>query len=155
MDKEKYYVPDIGEFCVGFKYEQFGPDGEWSKEIYGGDNPALGWMLPAEFFGKFCDEYVRVKYLDREDINSLGWHGCSVLDYKEKEHDFVDGWEFSLGDGKTTYVLQNVKYNKWVIWRQDCYNEASGNWTAQDMFFGEIKNKSELKRLMNQLGINK
>jgi hypothetical protein len=143
MEESKYYCPEIIDFHVGFEYEYKAPIG-WVKE-------KLGWQNLDDISDLIYMKQIRVKYIDKEDICSLGWYGCSVLDYKEKEHDFVEGFE--IGNGKISFILQKVECNTYAIWRRDCYNEHSGNWTSQDIFFGTIKNKSELVRLMNQLNI--
>lgn len=71
IDK-KFYVPDITEFHVGFEYQQKNKLGEWKDLTItngGSEYPDydqldyVTWWL----------EDIRVKYLDKEDIESLGW----------------------------------------------------------------------------------
>ena len=69
---DKYYTPEISEFFVGFEYEtSYLQDYDtWKKEILEEDDAGYfqsiysGDAIPTEF---------RVKYLDKEDIESLGW----------------------------------------------------------------------------------
>lgn len=69
-------------------------------------------------------ETTRVKYLDQSDIESLGW--------KKEENCFV----------KNNYKL-------YLYGNTHIQIQSSGNLN----FNGTIKNKSELKKLMQQLGI--
>lgn len=90
---------------------------------------------------------IRVKYLDKEDIESLGWV------FKDKcQWDIPFTYSFSdIGIGEVDNVKGGWKliYSKygWCSIIKDCYGEVSH-------FRGVIKNKSELKKLMVQLGIN-
>lgn len=74
MNKEKYYTPDISEFHVGFEYEQITtnyPDkNNWQKAVVRTerDSPYQLWITNGT---------VRVKHLDQEDIESLGFEHCS------------------------------------------------------------------------------
>lgn len=62
--ENKYYTPEINEFYVGYKYEVY--------------NSLLGRWIKEEVQSNecFCDlqgEEIRTKYLDKQDIESLGW----------------------------------------------------------------------------------
>ena len=64
--KDKYYTPEIEEFHVGFEYEvNYGKD-RWVKE--GLHYAPQVVTLPYKNL-----ENIRVKHLDREDIESLGF----------------------------------------------------------------------------------
>ena len=84
----------------------------------------------------------RVKYLDKEDIESLGW---AATDYKDSfyiENDKVDAsievdYETHLCD----ISVREHGYHKMIRHKND------------RNFYGLIKNKSELKKLMKQLSI--
>jgi hypothetical protein len=82
-------------------------------------------------------EYVRVKRLDQEDIESLGFR------------DEGDGRMFSgkimmltEGNGDRT-IKQELPYT----WKGTNYVDY------RTLFSGFIKNKSELKRILKQIGI--
>ena len=67
--ENKYYTPEIEEFYVGFKYERGnkateGNSTKWYKEKI---------TSAQEIVDIFCCEEIRVKYLDKEDIESLGF----------------------------------------------------------------------------------
>jgi len=134
-NKNKYYQPKIEEFHIGFEYEIFEdfdmlPKKEWMKQVYGdnGHNPEN-----MDFVSVNCLEKFRVKYLDREDIESLEW--------SDKKHPY----QYKLGD------LQEYELGYYDSAHSVIYIEKDGN----EIFVGIIKNKSELKKLMKQLRITK
>ena len=83
---DKYYTPEIEEFHVGFEYEQKPSftDGtvktqedfdreKWKKRIF---KVGYGPYINRALYGRNRDKGIcgiRVKYLDREDIESLGF----------------------------------------------------------------------------------
>ena len=87
---------------------------------------------------------MRVKYLDQEDLESLGWkyNGSGWYDLID-----VPG---SLG------YFTHVKFHFWgkettiIAYRGEPINATE----EQHLFVGEIKNKSELKRIMKQTQIS-
>lgn len=162
-DQEKYYTPDISEFHVGFEYESYEMYytivDEW-------DTGTLMWVKRTvldinqeQFTGeghKFKAIYhvsvnnlyepnvewnknIRVKYLDREDIESLEWvkiqkkRASHFWDYYEK-----NGYEISIHKEKPTSIsIDNGGDHEYL----------------NTYFDGVIKNKSELKKIMQQIGI--
>jgi hypothetical protein len=139
----KYYTPELEEFHVGFEYELMDlalnmVDKEFRSDVitHGGDiDNALEWIKTNE---------VRVKHLDREDIESLKWEftGKGVADWYKIEGDFQIG--------------------TWTAYEAVMIHDPSCNWVKihvldrgdeVDIFQGTIKNKSELKKLLKQLGI--
>ena len=67
MSEKKYYTPSIEEFHVGFEYE-ISYDGETYQSKVVDDSDELHRIKTA-----IESLWVRVKHLDREDIESLGW----------------------------------------------------------------------------------
>lgn len=121
---DKYYTPEIEEFHIGFEYEWLNEDSIWIKEC-----------SPTEISEEGFDEQtygLRVKYLDKEDIESFGF----IKDYERASGPvwYRDGWQLK-SDGINIYELRNI--NKEYIFK----------------FYGIIKNKSELKKLLKQLNI--
>ena len=123
--ENKYYPPEIEEFHEGFSHEYKGPlDTKWHKEDFKlkGPNANFSWFL--------TEGHFRVKFLDREDIESLGFVNIpdtNAFDKGEYQINFQD------------YILCNFV---------EVYDDAS-----RLVFQGTIKNKSELKVLLKQLGI--
>ena len=83
--ENKYYTPEIEEFCVGFEYESriAGYDDEWTKET----TYAMfrdGWESNIDdvlaMYKDGGDEF-RVKHLDSSDIESLGFHLDPIRSY--------------------------------------------------------------------------
>lgn len=162
----KYYTPELEEFHYGFEYEQFedydvpGKDKEWHKFVYGengSDNPesltyvsALGIKLKT----------LRVKYLDREDIEELGFvfnetttqamggPSGSVMAFDMLEVEMPRGSRNVLENFYMTYAVPT----NWVlIWNvSKMFNSDDIKHTR---FCGKVKNKSELKRILNQIGV--
>lgn len=96
--ESKYYTPDISEFHVGFEYEVFDSKYEYKVEklsetklkVLSDPITTTGWFKEAYEIDSFLyvedssdiksnipsyieNDKVRVKYLDREDIESLGF----------------------------------------------------------------------------------
>jgi len=130
----KYYTPEIEEFHVGFEYEIFEdfdtlPERVWHKQVYGknGTDPEqMDYVTPIQsMMSKF-----RVKFLDQEDIENCGWEPV--------KYNTVDCW-----------VLNN-NYLFWFGLTVVIINKPESQ-----VFRGTIKNKSELKKLMQQLNIKR
>lgn len=139
MENNKYYTPTIEEFHVGFEYE-----------IDYGDE----WVSETQFDGFLHNkklENIRVKYLDKEDIESLGFESIG------------SGWyNLKVVPGSLGYFLY-VRLQRWgektyiKAYRQDPATtdfDKCEYCDKEDLVSGAIiKNKSELKKLMKQLGI--
>lgn len=136
----KYYTPELSEFHIGFEYEWCEPeyDGNnvfnrhWVKEIFDFNS--------IDFF-KFDGIYEkRVKYLDKEDIELLGFG-----DYEppyEYDHTWTKGkWQIK------------VWFNQFIKDKQ-IEPVVRLNHMGTMFFHGHIKNKSELVKLLIQLGID-
>lgn len=149
--ENKYYTPKIEEFHIGFEFEtkstaiSHNEDGTakemiWEKDVI--DILDLsGKTSNYDYQNNFDDviDYlkdglVRVKYLDKEDIESL-------LGKEIKENEWHIDRKFRM-----VFSEQNLKNN--------LYLELFSN---DDFYFScfsfTIKNKSELKKLLKQLGI--
>ncbi|WP_298838909.1 hypothetical protein [uncultured Clostridium sp.] len=140
-EKEKYYTPSIQEFHVGFECEwQCKIRKEtWNKQICDTDLVNIAYSaIEHSDEEELYSEQFRVKYLDKEDIESFGF-------------------KF---DGKGTYKLSNycltgqLEYQNIEI-EQTHEDVCMGEWKYYDelIFRGKIKNKSEFSRLLKQLSI--
>jgi hypothetical protein len=158
VEESKYYTPSIEDFHVGFEYQEFIDGHTYNiNHISGNEFQVLTEPKTSKFWNKeradwqsldiiyddwehdnntFKDCY-RVKYLDKEDIESLGWK-----QFEDKENIF-------------DYFEDGLKYQGYQIHIQ--YNNQDilifNKTTYMCIFDGTIKNKSELKKLMQQLHI--
>lgn len=137
---EKYYTPTIDEFHIGFEYEcqigYYSPvtniyDEGWISVKVESNNP-LNWIE-----AQIKDNLIRVKYLDKEDIESLGFKIVW-----EEHKPYGDYYKGSLGDTDIWYAKLTNKI-PYIVLTTKYYN---GNTRAN------IKNKSELKKILKQTG---
>jgi len=146
-----YYTPSIEEFYVGLEYERF-CNTVWNKYKYS----QFGQDKLTTVFYKIQEKEIRVKYLDKDDIESLGFeydvdqsgeeypslyeeHGCSNAYILDKQLDSIN----------TCWIIYHFSDNFLTIER--IVNCSS---SKDDMLFrGTIKNKSELKRILEMIGV--
>lgn len=133
---DKYYTPELNEFCLDFEYEEK-LNGVYEKKVFNGYTA----LIKKSFCGDYGDWYdsieediesdrIRVKYLDKEDIKSLGWELKTDLYIKDN---------LTLQVHKDSIT---IKY----------YDNFNNEWKTKVEQIN-IKNKSELKKLLKQLGI--
>ena len=146
----KYYTPTIDEFYVGFEYE----------ELSGVDSEMEDWSCksfdPKEYIDRYgeytfddapLEGWIRVKYLDKEDIESLGFThigGKMLTDVMQ---------EFKWFNGKYWIYLTYTRFTNFCVLRISTSVEDGSVKTLVIHSIG-IKNKSELKRLLKQLNLN-
>jgi len=132
--KEKYYTPDISELYIGFEGLQVK------------FNLNRGW---SDYFIESVDDLKcyevnviesRVPYLNQEDIESLGFD----LDSTVKQESF-----YIKGN-----IMNDNEYQ--LIYRDkegttEIYSTNNNN--NPNSFYGIIKNKSELKKILKQIGL--
>ena len=139
----KYYIPDISEFHVGFEYEhchssirfvmldlrtgdrtnETEPKEIWEKSVFTGNEFDV-WKSSFEFDDSLRDGQIRVKYLDKEDIESLGFTQTIEDQY------YKDDFELLIDDDLFIQIIKDDGF----------------------IFQGAIKNKSELKRILKMIG---
>jgi len=131
-EENKYYTPQIEEFHVGFECEV--KDNDKVHEWF----PIMCTMSTP--FDVDSSHYsARVKYLDREDIESLGWEHIQEIEFTDHTvYQFV----------REKYIL-SFEYPKRLI----CVFQRRDDRTVEHSFISICKNKSELKKLMQQLNI--
>lgn len=157
--KGKYYTPIIEEFHQGFEYErwlssEYTPE-KYIKEIFEFVDKDHIWdddvtnMLACAYNG---GDTVRVKYLDQEDIESLGWGNkkSTGVDWYELEGHFEDGWS-NYGYWNFLKLLHDKTLNRIKIIAHEYKSDNDEN----VLFQGSCKNKSEFKKVMKQLNILK
>ena len=138
----KYYTPELSELHVGFACEYQEPDEvEWTQDT------SLAVRDVAYLMA--YPERVRVKHLDQEDIESLGFELIESTKSNYYGDLFSVKQDCKLGSlDFTTYRLllgQQGRVQLTVI--ED--NSYGGD--TKEMNFA-IKNKSELKKILKQIG---
>jgi len=123
MDKG-YYTPTIEEFHVGFEIEEWDikEEEDWVKIT-----------VSSEGYKKHPHCEIRVKYLDQEDMEELGFK------FIETSH---ENSKWFQSETALTIVEDKGKYGIFYMYRPRHTN----------LFNGTIKNKSELKRVLKQIG---
>jgi hypothetical protein len=144
----EYYTPEIEEFHVGFEYEAHSDprveDG-WTKEE--ADRFSLKYTIQED-----SDVDYRVKYLDKEDIESLGF-----TDYKHSAYDWYK-FNKTIECPIANYnycgarLLHDRSTSGIIIMGYEYQFELDEDKNAVNLFRGIIKNKSELVKLLKQLG---
>lgn len=132
METNKYYTPTTEEFHKGFEFEWF--QNNFEKEIFSITTDDDLEIIDDEI----REGKIRVKLLDREDIESLGWE----LDSCVEQECFYLHISSNLHNGDIRLIFRE-KENSIEI--NAC--------RFGECFYGILKNKSELKKLMNQLNI--
>ena len=128
---DKYYTPELNEFHIGFEYEyedinESGSTTSWYKTIVK-ENEC--YIIDQHL--KYSDDLnLRVKYLDKEDVESLGWKLKNDLYIKD---------DLTLQVHKDSIT---IKY----------YDNFNNEWRTKVEQIN-IKNKSELVKLLKQLRI--
>jgi len=135
-----YYTPTIEEFHVGLEYEVQIQEA-WVKlmfdEYYGFyDGIISSTGIKFNIKDKLIANELRVKHLDRTDIEECGWRGG--------ENDGIWNFAYYWMIVKATAVeIEDERKN---------FDIGEGSYTPP-IFNGTILNKSELKFIMARLGI--
>lgn len=147
--ESNYYTPTIEEFHVGFECEWRRFEEDWHGGKINSSIELYDAAIEYEAGENQTYEY-RVKYLDKEDIESLGW----VIDKKLCVEDgILPYFVFNKGSHELSFFcykdLNKRLLRIYKIKKDDLDLESSRHLR----FSGTIKNKSELKVLLKQLGI--
>ena len=144
--KAKYYTPEVHEFCVGFEFEHFYEKGKLLKH----KSNTCGWkqdVFDWSWADIIYDDYehnteelgkYRVKYLDLEDIESLGFKHLGSM------------W-FSIDAPSEMGTWNEIKLRWWSD--QRVYITGHRGDESEPLFQGSIKNKFELQKVLKQLAI--
>lgn len=151
--KGKYYTPTIEEFHIGFEYEEItGVEGNslvFEHRIFN-NNTSFSDM---EFNLKKQKSTIHysyfVKYLDQEDIESLGFVADKDRHWGYRELYILGNYSIKVMLPSREIIIQTIDKEK--------EPEYFGEFIIpklKTIFEGKIKNKSELIKLLKQLGIN-
>ncbi len=159
-EENKYYIPEIEEFHPGFEFEYLTVDDDWQKDIFDsvkpGDHEQMPFDLIKRIFNSDRSKELRVKYLDREDIEGMGFSELTSEDKIKTNCGMVGGTSFKKivenEKIRITFILQfsgvYMMINKLTERSLRGYNEF-----FRICFDGKLKNKSELKKVLKQIGI--
>jgi len=151
-NKEKYYIPDISEFYIGFEYEERGEPQIFSL-VFEND-------IEGDSQTKFSLDAgnIRVKCLDTKDIQSFGFKPITEDDRKKYAEYLMGGEMFIVkSTHRNNYELDVLLQftGEYVIISKEPKKALRGygrNY-LNTVFEGKVKNKSAMKILMNQLNI--
>lgn len=151
MKKNKYYTPKGEEFHRGFRFEMPDRDGEsesWKRYHYK-LTPGANFDIDklCSHHQKTMKELVRVKYLDRDDIEELGWEWVQTKEIPNDDGDFkIQTFMYYENSGnifQLTIIDESVR-----ITAKGVNRLRNGT-----LFAGDVKNYNELERVMFQVGI--
>ena len=131
MENAKYYTPSEDEFITRLPFEMLLQNGKWIE----GNSVLTTLRVDTENF--------RVKCLDKNDIQDLGF---KLISEEIKEYSHVCVFRNSFVE---IFVQLNEKYFPRLLNIKSLPGCYVGNFSI------EIKNKTELKKLMKQLRILK
>jgi len=155
MELNKYYTPEIEEFHQGFEYEVWYSSAyteeKWIKETFEFyDKDEIYHYDCVDLIPSFKNhgDSIKVKYLDREDIESLGFKitkDNEDIELSLESKTYIGGP--SVGDDYKIIILYGLDNKEMWIYQK------TNSGREYDLFKGIIKNKSEFKKLLKQLQI--
>lgn len=176
--ENKYYIPDIEDLYVGYECQADDNVGEFAVEICATEE-RLNYMWlndakhPNAYYksltGKDISRYeggnvchngfiplvLRTKYLDKEDIESLGWvqykdesrEGVVRIRFHKEELDLEEDYDGGYMYGHS--LLFDCRYG----WSTVIIRKEAAPSHYEDSFHGSCKSKNELIKIMKLLGI--
>ena len=150
----KYYVPEISEFFVGFEYEIIYED-EPPKAYKFDITDMLYAQSPEteEFFGGICskieNKQVRVKYLDSEDIESLGFIFNAGVTERTDRFSYKN---FMLYFNREAKIVRIAEMNRQIVFQRAFPMGVELDY--KELFNGTVKNKSKLKQVLKMIGVH-
>ena len=150
--ENKYYSPKIEDLHIGLECEilKYSDSDEEFFENHILDNIILKNLLELSILHKDIDNWlkrtIRIKFLDKEDIESFEF----TFDNKDKDLYSMKKEIKYQGFGNVSFKINfNQKREKNI----SVFFTTDNSIDNKFIFFGKIKNKSELKKILVQLGI--
>lgn len=149
----KYYTPALNDLYIGYHFEIFEdfdyyPEKSWHPFIYGeeGTDNVENMQSPLarpekDWYGK-----IRTKYLDRKDIESLGWAHFEFNYPNPREIQSFKKGNYFLAffkDGRIAIILQDITTNE----------VASDYYQNGQLYLGSCPSINELRTIEKLLGI--
>lgn len=148
MEQEnKYYIPDIEDFRVGYEYERLN-DKTWNKETLESHmlyTPNIGEACDSEIteiLRDLHDNKIRVLFLTKEQIENEGWI---------QEDRQLNGFGKYSYFKKRDYLYITFQEEKHIV---EIHNGQAYE-DHQTLFEGECKSINELRYISKLLNINK
>lgn len=169
--ENKYYIPTIEEFHVGFEYEIKDTGTNYYRpavlriiDCY--SSPEEGWDYPNSnyLYRKLKDGDIRVKYLNPSDIIAEGFE---LIPTDFRFHKIIPTLCFKGHKHNITFHTDKIYDNEKFIKRFGnleaitIYGDAPKEFSMSDSilfdgyikFLGDIKNISEFRRIIKMLNI--
>jgi hypothetical protein len=128
-EEDKYYVPEISDFRIGFEYEFQGIPKGWHKMIFSEEDNLKTMRYNIEKL----EDAIRVPYLSKEQIEKEGWKQRVTED---------DTWY--LGEQRDYDLIKARKSHYYIIMNND---------SDITLFSGEIKSINEFRYICKLLKI--
>jgi hypothetical protein len=144
--ENKYYTPTIEEFHVGFECE-YVEEESLGEKIWSEFDIDSSMAMEQFVYDYHCSDeslkgLFRVKYLDKEDIESCEFEVIrsneDEITFKSKKPLINNSYLFLTFDLDVSHSVE--------LHNDDLYSDRC-TW-----FYGIIKNKSELKRILKMIG---
>lgn len=151
IEESRYYVPEIEELKLKDIVDVTSLVSGWRKgecEYYiPNEDAAFNTQLEIDdylsFYGGDC--YIRCKYLNKEDIESLKWKHTHENEFKYNVKESFTNTFYKLN----FTLLGEIPWLKIVL----VIPHGKSNTTENQIFEGKVKNINEFEKLMEQLGI--
>lgn len=152
----KYYTPKIEEFYIGFEFEAYYRTNDLRlglKDRYTWGEGVLLQTPDLQLIPhKIKDNTIRVKYLDQEDIESLDFVHVGDKLCRDAGQEYIKGYN-DPREIKDTIAIYHIERNNYVLIYIGHHETPRNDW--ETLFTGIVKNKSELKRILTQIGVIK
>lgn len=142
--ENKYYTPEIEEFCVGVECEWQSKirNETWNKQTSDTDLVSIAYdTIEHADEDESYEEQFRVKYLDGQDITDLGFK------YTNNNLDLI-----KITDEKVIRIrlriVDDIPHLR-IYQTDEIFNKEQ----TFPIFVGKIKNRSELQKLLKQLEV--
>lgn len=147
--ENKYYTPKLEEFYIGFEFETLDDNKGWQKSrLVSGRQLDQGIEI-----GTYNDTVnVRVKYLDKQDVEELGTEfnkegfskhlNVKYLGFNSEKHNIMVAHYLDIN--KISIATLDPSKNPIML---------KTNWDDKQVNFIACKNKSELKKIMKMINI--
>lgn len=162
--ENKYYTPKIEEFFEGFCFEQLIGISTNSNELWVKSVFSLEDNTKTPIQNLLNENKIRVKHLNRKDIESEGWEYNleSSKKLNEKNSNYMSIYTSKFKDRESNFysLFHNAKNNWVLIWTSagdlsHIISDDNMQVAGSTVFAGFVLNKSRLKLVMEMLNVEK